>query len=124
VVLYELLVGALPLDMKALRKIPFADVLRAIRETPVPKPTARITQMGATAEGIARHRSTDLGQLKRDLSGDLDWIVMKAIDKDRYFSIWIGIGIRCRHRAILEERTRTRRTARRRLPNAEIHRPA
>jgi WD40 repeat protein/serine/threonine protein kinase len=83
VVLYELLVGALPLDMKALRKIAFAEVLRAIRETPVPKPTARITQMGADAEGMARHRSTDPGQLKRDLSGDLDWIVMKAIDKDR-----------------------------------------
>ena len=83
-VLYELLVGALPLDMKALRKIAFAEVLRAIRETPVPKPTARITQMGAAAEGMARHRSTDPGQLRRDLSGDLDWIVMKAIDKDRH----------------------------------------
>jgi non-specific serine/threonine protein kinase/serine/threonine-protein kinase len=42
VVLYELLVGALPLDMKALRKIAFGEVLRAIRETPVPKPTASV----------------------------------------------------------------------------------
>jgi serine/threonine protein kinase len=84
VVLYELLVGALPLDMKTLRKRAFAEVLRAIRETPVPKPTARITQMGAAAKEPARQRSTDPGQLKRDLSGDLDWIVMKAIDKDRH----------------------------------------
>jgi non-specific serine/threonine protein kinase/serine/threonine-protein kinase len=83
-VLYELLVGSLPLDMKALRKIAFAEVLRAIRETPVPKPTARITQMGADAEGMAQHRSTNAGQLRRDLSGDLDSIVMKAIDKDRH----------------------------------------
>ena len=84
IVLYELLVGALPLDMKALRKMAFGEVLRAIRETPVPKPTARITQMGAAAEGMARHRSTDPGQLRRDLSGDLDSIVIKAIDKDRH----------------------------------------
>ena len=84
VVLYELLVGALPLDMKALRKIAFGEVLRAIRETPVPKPTARITQMGAAAEALALQRSTNPGQLKRDLSGDLDSIVMKAIDKDRH----------------------------------------
>jgi WD40 repeat protein/serine/threonine protein kinase len=84
IVLYELLVGALPLDMKALRKIAFGEVLRAIRETPVPKPTARITQMGDAAEGMARQRSTDPGQLRRDLSGDLDSIVMKAIDKDRH----------------------------------------
>ena len=83
VVLYELLVGALPLDVKALRKIAFGEVLRAIRETPVPKPTARITQMGAAATALALQRGTDPGQLKRDLSGDLDCIVMKAIEKDR-----------------------------------------
>jgi hypothetical protein len=84
VVLYELLVGALPLDVKALRKIALSEVLRAIRETPVPKPTAKITQMGAAAEALARQRSTDPGQLEREVSGDLDWIVMKAIDKDRH----------------------------------------
>src|ERR1022692_4855773 len=84
IVLYELLVGALPLDMKALRKMAFGEVLRAIRETPVPKPTVRITQMGADAEGMARQRSTDPGQLRRDLSGDLDAIVMKAIEKNRH----------------------------------------
>ena len=84
VVLYELLVGALPLDLKSMRKLALGEVLRAIRETPVPKPTARITQMGASAEGLALHRSTNPGQLKRDLAGDIDSIVMKAIDKDRH----------------------------------------
>ena len=68
VVLYELLVGALPLDVKSMRK-----------------PTARITQMGAAAEGLALQRSTSPGQLKRELAGDLDSIVMKAIDKDRHY---------------------------------------
>lgn len=84
VVLYELLVGALPLDIKSMRKLALGEVLRAIRETPAPKPTARITQMGVTAELLAQQRSTNPGQLKRDLSGDLDSIVMKAIDKDRH----------------------------------------
>ena len=84
VVLYELLVGVLPLDIKSLRKIALGEVLRAIREIPVPKPTARITEMGAAAQGVAQQRSTNPGQLKKELSGDLDSIVMKAIDKDRY----------------------------------------
>jgi WD40 repeat protein/serine/threonine protein kinase len=82
VVLYELLVGVLPLDIKSLRKLALGEVLRAIRETPVPKPTARITQMGTAAEGLALRRKTDPGQLKRELAGDLDSIVMKAIEKD------------------------------------------
>ena len=84
VVLYELLVGALPLDVRAMRKLALAEILRAIRETPVPKPTVRITQMGAAAEELARRRGAGPGQLKRELSGDLDWIVMKAIEKDRH----------------------------------------
>jgi non-specific serine/threonine protein kinase/serine/threonine-protein kinase len=83
VLLYELLVGALPLDVKALRRLGLVEVLRAIRETPVPKPTTRITQMGAAAETAAQLRGVHSAQLKRDLAGDLDWIVMKAMDKDR-----------------------------------------
>ena len=70
VVLYELLVGALPLDMKALRKIAFGEVMRAIRETPVPRPTARITQMGEAADGTRatagyESRSTQAGLVGR-----------------------------------------------------------
>jgi WD40 repeat protein/serine/threonine protein kinase len=84
VILYELLVGMLPLDIKSLRKLALGEVLRAIRETPVPKLTARITEMGAVAEELALRRSTNPGQLKRELAGDLESIVMKAIDKDRH----------------------------------------
>jgi non-specific serine/threonine protein kinase/serine/threonine-protein kinase len=91
-VLYELLVGVPPLDLNTLRKMAFGEVLRVIRETPVPKPTVRITQMGEAAEGRSRQRGTDPNQLKRDLSGDLDCIVMKAIEKDRY----------CRYASALE----------------------
>ena len=65
VVLYELLVGALPLDIQSMRKIALFEVLRAIRETPVPTPAARITQMGAAAEaGLApgnESQSTEAG---------------------------------------------------------------
>lgn len=83
VVLYELLVGALPVDLSGVRKAALAEVLRAVRDTPIPKPTIRISQLGVGAEEIARRRSTDLNQLKRELSGDLHWIVMRAVEKDR-----------------------------------------
>jgi non-specific serine/threonine protein kinase/serine/threonine-protein kinase len=83
VVLYELLVGALPVDLSAARKAALAEVLRAVRDTPIPKPTIRISQLGAAAEEIARRRGMDLNQFRRELSGDLHWIVMKATEKDR-----------------------------------------
>jgi non-specific serine/threonine protein kinase/serine/threonine-protein kinase len=83
VVLYELLVGALPLDLRAIRQQGFVNVLRAVRETPAPKPTTKLSQLGANADRIAGQRRVGFAQLKRELAGDLDWIVMKAIDKDR-----------------------------------------
>jgi eukaryotic-like serine/threonine-protein kinase len=83
IVLYELLVGALPIDRGKLRNLPFSEVIRAIRETPIPRPTTRLTQIGAAMAEVARQRSSDPERLKHDLSGDLEWVVMKAVEKDR-----------------------------------------
>lgn len=102
VLLYELLVGVLPLDIKAMRKMALGEVLRAIRETPAPKPTAKITEMGSAAEKLALQRSTNPVRLKRELAGDLDSIVMKAIDKDR----------RCRYASASEFATDIERSLR------------
>ncbi|MDJ0939508.1 MAG: serine/threonine-protein kinase [Woeseiaceae bacterium] len=80
VVLYELLVGVVPLDLTAIGE----QALRTtLREKDVPKPSTRIVQLGDTNTEIAKARSTDVRELRKRLSGDLDWVVMRAIEKDR-----------------------------------------
>src|SRR5439155_13788444 len=83
VLLYELLVGVLPFDAKALRQAGYGEILRIIRDEEPPKPTTRLHTLGATAGEIADRRRTDMRSLERQIRGDLDWITMKALDKDR-----------------------------------------
>lgn len=80
VVLYELLVGAVPLDLQAIGD---QALQLAIREKDPLKPSTRLTELGDTREEIAKARSADVQDLRRQLQGDLDWIVMRAIEKDR-----------------------------------------
>jgi serine/threonine protein kinase len=82
VLLYELLVGALPHDPQVLRQAAAAEMLRIIREDEPPKPTTRIEKLGKTAEAVARQRQTDVRSLLRVLKGDLEWIMMRALEKD------------------------------------------
>ena len=77
-VLYELLTGALPIDTK--RNQPFDEVLRRLREEDAPRPSSRIA---STADDIARARGTQPKALSRQLRGDLDSIVLKAVERDR-----------------------------------------
>ncbi len=83
VVLYELLVGALPFDSQALRKAGYEELGRIIREDEAPRPTVKLHGLGQTATEIARRRHMDVRSLERFLRGDLDWIAMKALEKDR-----------------------------------------
>jgi non-specific serine/threonine protein kinase/serine/threonine-protein kinase len=83
VMLYELLVGALPFDSKELRKAGFDEIRRKIREDEPSKPSTRLNTLGDASKESAAQRRTDLPTLKRQLHGDLDWITMKALDKDR-----------------------------------------
>jgi serine/threonine protein kinase len=89
VVLYELLVSALPFDPKVLRRAGYAEIQRIIREEePVP-PSTRISDLGADAASIAQQRHTNVLSLVREIKGDLDWIVLKALEKTpdrRYLS--------------------------------------
>jgi len=80
VMLYELLVGALPFDLRAR-----ADqaIRYAIRETEVPKPSTRLTSLGETLDTVVEHRRTTVDALRRELKSDLDWIILKAMEKDR-----------------------------------------
>ncbi len=79
-VLYELLTGSLPIDGKKLR---LADVGQVLRDAEPPTPSTRITTLGETAQLVAEQRRTSIGSLRRTLRGDLDWIVMKALERDR-----------------------------------------
>ena len=83
VLLYELLVGALPFDGRVLRRAGYDELRRIIREQEPVRPSTRVELLGAEAADIARRRHTDTTALRRQLRGDLDWITMKAIDKVR-----------------------------------------
>lgn len=84
VLLYELLTGATPFDAGELLQLGIDEVRRAIREQEPPHPSARLGKMtGETLAGVARHRKAEPQTLIRSVRGDLDWIVMKALEKDR-----------------------------------------
>jgi serine/threonine protein kinase/Flp pilus assembly protein TadD len=83
VILYELLAAALPFDPAELRKAGFDGIRRMIREEDPAKPSRRITMLGELSSIAAEKRKTNLSSLAHQLRGDLDWIVMKALEKDR-----------------------------------------
>lgn len=83
VILYELLAGVLPFDPETLRAASLAEIQRIIREKEPPKISTRLSSLGDTGPIIADFRNTDPGSLHRELKGDLDWITMKAMAKDR-----------------------------------------
>ncbi len=80
---YELLIGAVPFDMATLRNAGLAEMLRIIREDEAPSLPRKLTSMGAAASDIAARRQTDLVSLRRLVDGDLNSIVMKALEKAR-----------------------------------------
>jgi len=82
VLLYELLTGTTPLEGKRVREAALLEVLRVIREEEPPRPSTRLT---ATAElpSIAAQRGVEPKKLSGIVKGELDWIVMKALEKDR-----------------------------------------
>ena len=75
--------GPRPLDAKRLRSAPLTETLRLIREEDPPKPSARLTQSGERCPSWRPQRRTDPARLTREVKGELDWIVMKALEKDR-----------------------------------------
>ncbi len=83
VLLYELLVGALPFERGTLRRASYAEIRRILREVDPPKPSTRLSSLGAGTDTVAKHRRTDRSSLLGQLRGDLDWITMKALEKDR-----------------------------------------
>jgi eukaryotic-like serine/threonine-protein kinase len=82
VLLYELFTGTTPFDQAHLRTVAFDETLRIIREVEPPKPSTKISSSNMLAT-VAANRSAEPARLGRQITGDLDWIVMKCLEKDR-----------------------------------------
>ena len=84
VLLYELLTGHTPFEKDTLRTAGFDEMRRIIREVDPPRPSARVsTLQAADLSTVCDRRNVEPGKLSQELRGELDWIVMKAMDKDR-----------------------------------------
>jgi eukaryotic-like serine/threonine-protein kinase len=83
VILYVLLAGSLPFDTKDWKKRPFEEMLRWIREQDPPSPSTKVSTDKDKSSATAEARSIEPRQLASLLRGDLDWITMKAVEKDR-----------------------------------------
>jgi serine/threonine protein kinase len=82
VILYELLTGSTPIAREAIRQAPIDEMLRVIREVEPPTPSSRISTSEALPS-LAASRQVEPARLSRLVRGDLDWIVMKALAKER-----------------------------------------
>ena len=83
VMLYELLTGSTPFTKDQLRSVGLEEMLRTIRETEPPKPSTRLSDSSEALPSISDVRKTEPAKLSKFVRGDLDWIVMKALEKDR-----------------------------------------
>jgi serine/threonine protein kinase len=83
VLLYELLTGTTPFDPKQLREAACVEIQRIIREVEPPRPSTRLNTLGVTLRAVAARRRTDPARLGRIVRGELDWVVMKCLEKDR-----------------------------------------
>jgi eukaryotic-like serine/threonine-protein kinase len=83
VLLYELLTGTTPFTGKELRSAAFGELQRIIREVEPPKPSTRLSANTDTIASVAARRHTEPKRLGTVVRGELDWIVMKALEKDR-----------------------------------------
>jgi serine/threonine protein kinase/tetratricopeptide (TPR) repeat protein len=83
VLLYELLTGTTPFNKGRFERAAYDEILRIIREEDPPKPSTRLTDSKDSLPSISARRNTEPARLTRLVRGDLDWIVMKCLEKDR-----------------------------------------
>ncbi len=82
VILYELLTGTTPLTKEALKRAALDEMLRLVREQEAPMPSSRLSSADSTPS-VAASRQIEPAKLGRFVKGELDWIVLKALSKDR-----------------------------------------
>jgi serine/threonine protein kinase/tRNA 2-selenouridine synthase SelU len=82
VLLYELLTGTTPVDRKSLGKAALLEILRIVREVEAPRPSTKLSSSDMLPS-VAANRGTEAAKLARLMKGELDWLVLKALEKDR-----------------------------------------
>jgi non-specific serine/threonine protein kinase/serine/threonine-protein kinase len=83
VLLYELITGRPPVGPDDLRDASLEEIRRRICDEEPLRPSTRVTRMGTDSDEVAANRRTDVASLRRALRGDLDWIVLKALEKEK-----------------------------------------
>jgi Tol biopolymer transport system component/tetratricopeptide (TPR) repeat protein len=83
VLLYELLTGTTPFSEEELRKAGYVEMQRVIREQEPVRPSTKLSTLGGTLTDVAKSRNSTPELLRKAVRGDLDWIVMKSLEKDR-----------------------------------------
>jgi serine/threonine protein kinase/tetratricopeptide (TPR) repeat protein len=83
VLLYELLTGTTPLNRKRLREAALAEVVRLIKEEEPPRPSTRLSESREALASVAARRRSDPRKLTKEVRGELDWIAMRCLEKDR-----------------------------------------
>src|SRR5262249_55129604 len=83
VLLYELLTGTTPFDKERFKKVGYDEMRRIIREEEPPRPSTRLSESTPSLPSVSALRQTEPARLTRLVRGELDWIVMKALEKDR-----------------------------------------
>jgi hypothetical protein len=83
VLLYELLTGSTPLTRQRMKEVAYAEILRMIKEEEPPRPSTRLSDSGEALASISANRHTEPAKLTKLVRGELDWIVMKTLEKDR-----------------------------------------
>ena len=104
VLLYELLTGTTPFDQERLRTAGYDEMRRIIREEEPPKPSTRISTLNRAATTVSANRKSDPSRLSQLFRGELDWIVMKALEKDRNRRYETAGRLRRRHSALFARR--------------------
>src|SRR4051794_15568152 len=93
VLLYELLTGTTPFDRQRFATAAYDEIRRIIREEEPPRPSTRLSTLGETLTKVSSQRRTEPAKLSALIKGDLDWIVMKALEKDRRRRYETAIGL-------------------------------
>jgi WD40 repeat protein/serine/threonine protein kinase/Flp pilus assembly protein TadD len=83
VLLYELLTGTTPFDRERFKRAAYDEIRRIIREEEPPRPSTRLSESTASLPSVSAQRRTEAAKLTKLVRGELDWIVMKCLEKDR-----------------------------------------
>jgi len=93
VLLYELLTGTTPIDRQRFQQAAFDEIRRIIRDEEPPRPSTRITSLGSTLPSASSQRGTEAKRLAALVRGELDWIVMRCLEKDRTRRYDTAVGL-------------------------------